>query len=408
MRAHGLWLLGVIGCAQPALAQVRPGIEVLLSDSIHLVHGKRLGLLTNHTGVDRHGRRDADLLLAHGLRLKAIFSPEHGLRGVEDRPGLPDAIDSATHVPIYSLYGGSPTAAQAALDSLDVVLVDLQDIGARYYTYISTTTLLMRQAAARRIPVLILDRPNPIGGTLMQGHVRAAPGDPDSNFVGFLPVAMRHAMTLGEMARMANDLLRMQASLTVIPAAGWQRRTSFDSTGLPWIRPSPNMPSLESGFHYPGVCLFEGTNLSVGRGTPIAYQVIGAPWLDVPRLRAHLQGAGSGERSALVGVAVIDTEFTPQSPTDGKYDGVLLRGIRFRVTDRALYDPTLLAVALLTALRAVHPDSFQFREASFDGLAAGPELREAILSGRQAPDIWRTWSEPLARFRRARAKYLVY
>lgn len=408
MRAHCLWLLGVIGCSEPAGAQVRPGIDVLLSDSVHLVRGKRLGLLTNQTGVDHLGYRDADRLIADSLRLIALFSPEHGFRGLEDRPGLPDAIDSATGLPIYSLYGGSRAAARGALDSIDVLLVDLQDIGARYYTYLSSATSLIRDAAARRIPILVLDRPNPIGATLVQGNVRAEPGDPDSNLVGFLPVAMRHGMTLGEMTRMADDLLGLHTSLTVIPAAGWRRGVAYDSTGLPWVRPSPNMPSLESAFHYPGLCLFEGTNLSVGRGTGFAFQVIGAPWLDTPRLLHHLQVARSGERSALVGVEVSETEFTPRSPTDGKYDGVPLRGVRFRVTDRALYDPTLLAVALLAALRAVHPASFQFIAANFDRLAAGPDLRLAILAGRAPSDIWRTWSEPLAHFRRQRAKYLLY
>jgi uncharacterized protein YbbC (DUF1343 family) len=410
MRSHGLWLLGLIGCGGPpaAQAQVRPGIEVLLGDSVHLVLGKRLGLLTNQTGVDRRGLRDADLLIARGLSLTALFSPEHGFRGLEDRPGLPDAIDSATHLPIYSLYGGSRAAARAALDSIDVLLVDLQDIGARYYTYLASATSLIRDAAARRILILVLDRPNPIGAILVQGNVRAGLGDPDSNPVGFLPVAMRHGMTLGEMTRMADDLLGLHANLTVIPAAGWRRGVAYDSTGLPWIRPSPSMPSLESAFHYPGLCLFEGTNLSVGRGTEVAFQVIGAPWLDPPRLLHILRGAGSGERSALVGVEVTDTIFTPRGPTDGKYDGVPLRGVRFRVMDRALYDPTLLAVALLVALRAVHPDSFQFRGAGMDRLTAGPELRRAILAGRSLSDIWRTWSEPLAHFRRQRAKYLLY
>jgi uncharacterized protein YbbC (DUF1343 family) len=410
MRAHGLWLLWVIGCtgATPADAQVRPGIEVLVSDSVHLVRGKRLGLLTNHTGVDRHGRRDADLLIADSLRLIALFSPEHGFRGLEDRPGLPDAIDSATRIPIYSLYGGSRTAALSALDSVDVLLVDLQDIGARYYTYIATTASLMRDAAARHIAILILDRPDPIGGTLVQGNVRGAPSDPDSDFVGFLPVAMRPGMTLGEMARMANDVLSLQASLTVIRTDGWLRRLTYDSTGLPWIKPSPNMPSLESAFHYPGLCLFEGTNLSVGRGTPIAFQVVGAPWLDGARVLRALREAGGTGRSPLVGVDVIDTAFTPHGPTDGKYDGVQLTGLRFRVTDRTVYDATLVAVALLTALRSVHPDSFQFKADGFDRLAAGPELRLAVLAGRSAPEIWRTWSEPLARFRRVRAKYLLY
>jgi uncharacterized protein YbbC (DUF1343 family) len=410
MRAHGLWLLWVIGCtgATPADAQVRPGIEVLISDSVHLVRGKRLGLLTNHTGVDRHGRRDADLLIADSLRLIALFSPEHGLRGLEDRPGLPDAIDSATRIPIYSLYGGSRTAALSALDSVDVLLVDLQDIGARYYTYIATTASLMRDAAARHVAILILDRPDPIGGTLVQGNVRLAPGDPDSDFVGFLPVAMRPGMTLGEMARMADDVLGLHASLTVIRAAGWLRRLTYDSTGLPWIKPSPNMPSLESAFHYPGLCLFEGTNLSVGRGTPIAFQVVGAPWLDGARVLRALREAGGTGRSPLVGVDVIDTAFTPQGPTDGKYGGVRLSGLRFLVTDRTVYDPTLVAVALLTAVRSVHPDSFQFKADGFDRLAAGPELRLAVLAGQRAPEIWRTWSEPLARFRRVRAKYLLY
>ena len=410
MRSHGLWLLGLIGCGGPpaAQAQVRPGIEVLLGDSVHLVLGKRLGLLTNQTGVDRRGLRDADLLIARGLSLTALFSPEHGFRGLEDRPGLPDAIDSATHLPIYSLYGGSRAAARAALDSIDVLLVDLQDIGARYYTYLASATSLIRDAAARRILILVLDRPNPIGAILVQGNVRAGLGDPDSNPVGFLPVAMRHGMTLGEMTRMADDLLGLHANLTVIPVAGWRRGVAYDSTGLPWIRPSPNMPSLESAFHYPGLCLFEGTNLSVGRGTEVAFQLIGAPWLDPPRLLRTLKGAGNGERSALVGVEVTDTIFTPRGPTDGKYDGVPLRGVRFRVTDRARYDPTLLAVALLVALHAVHPDSFQFRGAGMDRLAAGPELRRAILAGRSLSDIWRTWSEPLAHFRRQRAKYLLY
>ncbi len=384
---------------------MRPGIEVLLSDSVHLVRGKRLGLLTNQTGVDHLGRRDADRLIADSLRLIALFSPEHGFRGLEDRPGLPDAIDSTTRLPIYSLYGGSRAAARAALDSIDVLLVDLQDIGARYYTYIASATSLIRDAAARRIPVLVLDRPNPIGAILVQGNVRGQLGDPDSDPVGFLPVAMRHGMTLGEMTRMADDLLGLHASLTVIPAAGWQRRVAYDSTGLPWIRPSPNMPSLESAFHYPGLCLFEGTNLSVGRGTELAFQVVGAPWLDGAALLAHVQ---SHDPDALHGVRVTIDTFTPNGPTDGKYDRVRLSALRLAVTDRGRYDPTRLSVALLVALRAVHPDSFHVRDASFDRLAAGPALRLAILSGRSSSDIRRTWSEPLARFRRQRAKYLLY
>jgi uncharacterized protein YbbC (DUF1343 family) len=403
MRAHRLvWLMGSLACAAPPTTPVRPGIEVLLTDSAHLVQGKRLGLLTNHTGVDRQGRRDADVLLANGQRLRALFSPEHGFRGTEDRMGLPDALDSASGLPIYSLYGGSRAAARAAIDSVDLVLIDLQDIGARYYTYIATAAQLMRDAARARRGVLVLDRPNPIGGQEVQGNVRARVADPDSAFVGFLPVAMRHGMTLGELARMANDVLGIGADLVVVPAARWQRAMLYDRTGLPWVKPSPNMPDLESALHYPGVCLFEGTNLSVGRGTGFAFQVIGAPWLDADAVRRRLPAA------ALAGVEVTAVAFTPHEPTDRKYADIALRGLRLRVTDPRRYDPTRLAVALLAATREVHPTAFQLRADRFDGLAAGPELRQALEAGRPAQEIWGAWEEALARFRAARAKYLLY
>jgi uncharacterized protein YbbC (DUF1343 family) len=407
MRAHNLWLLGVIACTgqAPAQTQIRPGIEVLLSDSTHLITGQRLALLTNHTGVDRAGRRDVDVLIADGRNLTALFSPEHGFRGLEDRSGLPDAIDSVTGLPIYSLYGGARAAAWAALDSVDALLVDLQDIGARYYTYVATAVSLIREAARRGKRVVVLDRPDPLGGDVVQGNVRGTLGDPDSVLVGFLPIPMRHGMTLGELIRLAADLFALQADLTIVPAGGWRRAMAYDATGLPWVKPSPNMPNLESAFHYPGLCLVEGTNLSVGRGTGDAFQLVGAPWLDPRALLDRLRGQ-AGE--ALAGVAVTIDSFTPHAPTDGKYDGVLVRGLRFRVTDRVEYDPTHLAAALLAALVAGQPSPFQFRPESFDRLAGGPALRMALEAGRSARDIWRTWDEPLERFRQMRVKYLVY
>jgi uncharacterized protein YbbC (DUF1343 family) len=411
MRSHFLSLLsGVIAACQAAarVPHVRPGIEVLLADSTHLIAGQRLGLLTNQTGVDQGGRRDVDVLLADGYRLLALFSPEHGFRGLEDRQGLPDATDSASGLPIYSLYGGTRLSRLAALDSLDVVLIDLQDIGARYYTYYSSATQLLRESARRGKRVIVLDRPNPIGGEAVQGNVRAAAGDPDSEFSGFLPIPMRHGMTLAELLRLANDALGLQATLAVVPAAAWRRDQYFDATGLPWVRPSPNMPDVESALHYPGTCLFEGTNLSVGRGTGFAYQVVGAPWLDTA---AVLQRLGEGEAvkgEGLAGVVVSGTTFIPRSSTDRKYDGLESRGVRLRVTDRQRYDPTKVAVALLAAIRAAHPDSLRFNPRSFDRLAAGSELREAILAGRGPATIWRSWESGLARFRRDRAKYLLY
>jgi uncharacterized protein YbbC (DUF1343 family) len=393
-------------CSGTSRAQVRPGIEVLLSDSAHLIRGRRAGLLTNHTGRDRGGRRSVDLLrAAPGARLTTLFSPEHGFQGREDRAGLPDGVDSASGLPVYSLYSGARPPNLAGLDSLDVLLVDLQDIGARYYTYVSSAAQLVREAAHRGIRVVVLDRPNPIGGTQVQGNVRAAAGDPTRDFVGFLPVPMRHGLTIGEMLLLANDVLELRADLVVVPAAGWRRDMWYDATGLPWVRPSPNMPDLESAAHYPGTCLFEGTNLSVGRGTDVAFQVVGAPWLEPDRVLERLRrDAGP----ALAGAATEPYDFTPVRPTDGKYDGTPLRGIRMRVVERSRYDPTRLAVALLAAIRAAHPDRLEFRAATFDRLAAGPGLRQMLLDG-VTPDVWwRDWDEALSRYRARRGKYLLY
>ncbi len=406
MRRHHLSLLGWLACAAPAAAQVRPGIEVLLSDSSQLVRGKRVGLLTNQTGVDRAGHRDIDLLRRPpDTRLVLLLGPEHGLSGVADRPGLPDAVDSATGLPIYSLYGGTPLAAIALLDSVDLLLVDLQDAGARYYSYPATALLLMREAARRGLAIVVLDRPDPVGGAAVQGNVPARPG-PALGPSDLLAVPMRHGMTLGELLRMANVVDAIHAALTVVPAAGWHRSQFYDATGLPWVRPSPNMPDLESALHYPGTCLFEGTNLSVARGTPFAFQAIGAPWLDTAAVLARLHAAR--RQGQLAGVRVSGVAFTPEAPSDAKYDGVPVAGLRLHVTDRGRYDPTRSAVALLTAIRVVHRDSLRFNGPRFDWLAGGPALRDALVAGRPATAIVREWQPALARFRRARAPYLLY
>jgi uncharacterized protein YbbC (DUF1343 family) len=412
MRPHSLSLLVVIACAvlppTPAAAQVRPGIEVLLSDSIGVVAGKRVALLTNQTGVDRLGRRDIDLLRGTpGVRLVVILSPEHGLRGTEDRPGLPDAVDSASGLPIYSLYGGTRLSEIGALDSVDVVLVDLQDVGARYYSYPATAVLLLQEAGRRGKPVVVLDRPNPIGGIAVQGNV-AGGRRPVERVADFLPVAMRHGMTIGELVRLANDVLGIYARLTVVPALGWRRAMFYDDTGLPWVRPSPNLRDLESALHYPGTCLFEGTNLSVGRGTGLEFQVVGAPWLDTTAVLSRLRVWGPWAQNALTGVEVSGVTFTPRAPTDGKYADVEVRGIRLRVTDRRRYDPTRAAILMLGAIRAAQPDSLRFDDARFDRLAGGSELRRATVAGSVGEAVWGSWNGRLARFQRLRAKYLLY
>jgi uncharacterized protein YbbC (DUF1343 family) len=387
------------GCAggEPAPV-VRPGIEVLLSDSAHLVRGVRVGILTNQTGVDRQGRSDVDLLVAAGIQLTAIFSPEHGFRGNLDRENIENSVDSATGVPIFSLYGPVRAPTREMLERIDLLLVDLQDIGARPYTYISTALLAMqaaRQQGQRR--VVILDRPNPLGGVAMQGPLLDTAF---ASFVGMLPVPLRHGLTLGELARFGNDALGIGADLVVVPAAGWRRGAWFDETGLPWVRPSPNMPDGESATHYPGLVLFEATNLSVGRGTSIAFQMVGASWLDAAGLIARLP--------AVPGVSFADTTVFPEAPGDGKYGGEEIQAVRLRVTNRRLYNPPELAVQLLLALRSLHRDSLRIDPRLLDQRAGSDGLRRAIERGYSPNRIWNAWRAELDAFARRREAFLLY
>lgn len=405
----GLILLGLWGCwsgcaapgssAAPAADAVLPGIDVLLTDSLALVRDRRIGLVTNQAGVDADGISDVVRLRTAGVRLVALFSPEHGFRGAAD-PGaaVASSIDSATGLPIYSLYGPTSAPTEAMLRGIDVMLVDLQDVGARYYTYLHTTVEVMRSAATRRIPVVVLDRPNPIGG-LVQGNVlEPAHITP----VGRLEVPMRHGMTLGELARLALLDLRLEAALTVVPAAGWRRSMALDQTGLPFVPPSPNLRTLESLYHYPGLCLFEGTNLSVGRGSEAPFEQIGAPWLDTTAVLAWLRPA------RLPGVRLQGVRFTPARPGDGKYADTLVYGIRLQVTDRQVYDPTATAVHLLAAIRTYHHDRFRWLPAHFDRLAGGPALRDAVDGGAEPAAIVASWREDRDRFLQRRRPALVY
>jgi uncharacterized protein YbbC (DUF1343 family) len=403
-KALGLvgFLVSCIGCAASSGAvrdRVRPGIDVLLSDSLQLVRSRRTGLVTNQTGVDADGVSDVTRLRAAGIPLVALFSPEHGFQGAAD-PGaqVASSKDSATGLPIYSLYGRTSAPTDEMLQGLELMLVDLQDAGARYYTYLATTVEVMRAAARHRLPVVILDRPNPIGG-LVQGNVL----DPAySSMVGRLAVPMRHGMTLGELARLAAADLQIDVELKIVPAAGWRRRLVLDQTGLPFIAPSPNLRSLESLFHYPGLCLFEGTNLSVGRGSDAPFEQIGAPWLDTATVLAALKKAKLG------GVEFRATRFTPRRPGDGKYADTAVVGVRLKVTDRSSYDPPATAVHLLAIVRTVHPDRFVWIPAHFDRLAGGPALRQQLDAGIAGDSIVKGWQAALEQFRNRRRAVLLY
>jgi uncharacterized protein YbbC (DUF1343 family) len=383
----------------PAPGAVRPGIDVLLTDSLAMVRGRRVGLVTNQAGVDAQGISDVVRLRSAGVGLVALFSPEHGFRGAAE-PGavVASSIDSATGLPIYSLYGRNTAPSDAMLDGIDLLLVDLQDAGARYYTYLFTTVEVMRAAARRGVRVVVLDRPDPIGGAVQGNVLDPAYASP----VGLLAVPMRYGMTLGELARLAQLDLGLATDLAVVPVSGWRRAAGLEATGLPFVPPSPNLRSLESLYHYPGLCLFEGTNLSVGRGSAAPFEQIGAPWLDTAAVLASVRRAG------LPGVRFAGVTFTPEHPGDGKYADTLLTGIRLESTGRDVYDPTVAAVHLLAAIRAVHGDRFEWIPRQFDRLAGGPRLRAQIEAGTRPAEIVRGWEPALERFRQRRRAVLLY
>lgn len=372
---------------------------MLLADSAHLVRDRRIGLVTNQSGVDAEGVSDVVRLRAAGVRLVALFSPEHGFRGAAD-PGaaVASSVDSATGLPIYSLYGRTSAPTPDMLAGVDVMLVDLQDVGARYYTWLFTTIEVMKAAAAQHVAVIVLDRPDPIGGQV-QGSV-LQPGFVTT--VGQLEIPMRHGMTLGELARLAKADLGLGVDLTVVPAAGWHRSMPLDRTGLPFTPPSPNLRTLESLYHYPGTCLFEGTNLSVGRGSDAPFQQVGAPWLDTAAVLAAMR------KAALPGVAFEGVSFTPAKPGDGKYADTRVTGVRLTVTDRERYDPTATAIHLLSAVREAHPDRFGWIPAHFDRLAGTTSLRSAIDSGTSPAKIVASWRPDLERFLARRRPALIY
>lgn len=384
----------------PISSAVRPGLDVLLSDSVHLVRGLRVGLITNHTGVDARGVHGIDRLRdAEGVDLVALFSPEHGIRGdAEGGIGIENQVDEKTGLPIHSLYGETRKPTPEMMEGLEALIFDIQDIGARYYTYVSTMALGMEAAGEAGIPFFVLDRPNPIGGEAVQGTVL----DPGfATFVGLFPIPMRHGMTPGELAGLFAGEFGVSVDLTVVPAGGWTRGMLFDETGLPWVPPSPNMPSLESALHYPGTCLFEGTNISVGRGTDIAFQILGAPWLDGGELAEALAGYG------IPGVEFEAVTFTPRNPGDGKFADEEVGGVRLVYTNPG-YDPTLAALALLRETRRLSGDRWEWRRGHFDRLAGTDRLREGIEGGLSMDILREGWDDALEAFLELRAPYLLY
>ena len=385
---------GAAPAARPA-APVQTGLDVMRADGFSALRSKRVGLLTNHTGRARDGAAAIDLLSsAKDVRLSALFSPEHGIRGILDA-SVPSEKDEKTGLVIHSLYGETRRPTASMLEGLDALVIDLQDIGARFYTYMTTMAYVMEEAAKKSLPVYVLDRPNPINGFQVEGPAldKAMIG-----FTGYLPaMPVRHGMTLGELARLFNGETRIGAHLTVVPMKNWDRDRWFDDTGLPWINPSPNMRNLLQATVYPGVGAIEGTNISVGRGTDTPFEQIGAPWVDGVQLAETLNAR------AIPGVRFYPVRFTPLS---SKYAKEECQGVFLVVTDRQALRPVRLGVELAAALNRLYGSKFELESA--ERLFGSREGLARIRAGDDPAAIASSWSAAEGRWRLLRAKYLLY
>jgi uncharacterized protein YbbC (DUF1343 family)/CubicO group peptidase (beta-lactamase class C family) len=377
---------------------VATGIDVLESQDYDPLRGKRVGLMTNQTGLDSTGHRTIDLLAhATGVHLNVIFSPEHGVTGALDTTAIGPSRDAATGVPVYSVYGPSDESRRPPLDllrQLDTVVIDLQDAGVRFYTYETTLGYFLEAAAKTGTRVTVLDRPNPIGGAFIQGPL-SEPGR--ENFVNYGPVPVRHGMTVGELAQMFNSEHKIGARLTVIPMQGWMRGDWFDSTGLEWTNPSPNLRSLTAATLYPGVALVEGTNVSVGRGTDTPFELVGAPWMNGRELAQFLNAR------QIPGIRFVPVTFTPSS---SNYAGQLCHGVNLVLGGREFLDSPELGVELAAALLKLYPEQFHI-EKMMD-ILANQAVYDAIVHGRDPHRIALDWQDDLRRFRELRERYLIY
>jgi uncharacterized protein YbbC (DUF1343 family) len=389
----------LVGTSSPEGAIVRPGIEVFLSDLPAALRGKRVGLITNHSGLDRSRRLDIDLVAGHkDLRLVVLLAAEHGIRGdAQEGVTIGDDVDARTGVPIRSLYKSEdrgPTPEM--LKDVDVLVYDLQEVGGRTWTYVSTMALAMQAAARKEIPFVVLDRPNPIGGEIVEGALL----DPAfKSFVGMYPIPARHGMTVGELATLFNRKYGIGADLIVVRAANWQRSQWFDQTGLPWVNPSPNLRSFAALQSYPGTVYFEGTNVSEGRGTDRPFEQIGASWLNAPELAVTMNGMRlPGIHFEPITMAV--------APTAAKFKGETIAGIRFAVTDRQAYRPVRTALLLIDEIRRRHPREFAWSP-TIDRLTGSDKVRLAIEAGR-LPALLEAWDREAAAFVESRKPFLLY
>ncbi len=385
-------------------ATVLTGLDRFSRYDARKYRGARFGLLAHQASVSRELQHTIDVVTARGCHLRAVFAPEHGLSGTEQAL-RPVGSERLRRLPVYSLYGNQLRPTPEMLAGLDFFLFDLQDVGSRYYTYISTMLYCFRACGEANVEFIVLDRPNPIGGKVMEGNLI----EPTHlSYVGIHPLPARHGMTVGEIALMFKDQLSLRGKLTVIPMTGWKRDNWYDETNLPWVMPSPNMPTLDTATVYPGMCLLEGTNLSEGRGTTRPFELFGAPWLDSARVAQFLRGC------RLPGLVFRETRF---KPTFNTYSGEVCHGFQMHVVDRLRFKPYLTAIAILQGCRAIHKKKFAWRPPPYeyetiklpiDILLGSSSLRRMIENEIPIREIERGWREKLDVFARVRRHFLLY
>jgi uncharacterized protein YbbC (DUF1343 family) len=395
--------------ASHSTSTVRLGCDRLFSDSSSLIAGKRVGILTNHTGRLSDGRSIVDALADSGCcTLHSLYGPEHGIRGnTPDGGDVRHAMHARYGVPIYSLYGETKKPTVEMLNGVEALICDIQEIGARFYTFVSTVALAMEAAAEESIPFIILDRPNPIRGLTFDGPIRAPAL---KSFVGWMPIPITHGMTIGELARLWNGEgwfdIGIKAHLEVVAMEGWQRGMWFDETGLIWTPPSPNMPTLETAIIYPGLCLVEGTTISEGRGTSQPFQLIGAPWADPEKIMMHLSVFETA------GVMFSEAEFVPKEipgvASQPKYENMVCRGVHVSVIDRDIVRPVRLGISILAAFARAHPVETSFSKQKFDFLTGNQNVRQKLERCVHPEEVCDGWDQELKAFGLVRSKYLMY
>jgi uncharacterized protein YbbC (DUF1343 family)/CubicO group peptidase (beta-lactamase class C family) len=376
-------------------AEVLTGVDVMQRSKFARLTGKRVGLITNHTGRNTDGQSTLKLLFeSHGVNLVSVFSPEHGLEGKLDIANISDTSDKKTGLKIHSLYGKSRTPSAESMKEVDVLVFDIQDIGARFYTYVSTMGNAMQAAAEHQVEFIVLDRPNPIGGLDVEGPVL---DEGDESFVGFHPIPVRHGMTVGELSLMIKSERKLKLKLDIVPVEGWRRSDHWDSTGLTWVNPSPNMRSLTQALLYPGIGLIETTNVSVGRGTNTPFEVIGAPWIDGREL------AKTMNQAKLSGVRFVPIRFTPES---SKHKAEACGGVNVIITNRRMFHSLRTGIELARTLRLLYPK--HWNTTSLNRLLSSQKTLAGILEGKSTDAIQAAWQAELNDFRKRREAYLLY